>query len=67
MPAKRKPSKLTLHDLALRGGVALKLAWVDYDPSYPADVRYTLYHTKADQRDNRPDLKPIRVAIVAIR
>jgi hypothetical protein len=50
-----------------RPGVVLKLAWVDHDPKYPADVQYELYHTRADQRDNRPDLKPIRVALVAIR
>jgi hypothetical protein len=53
--------------IGTRPGVVLKLAWVDFDPSYPVDVRYELYHTKAEQRDNRPDLKPIRVALVAIR
>lgn len=64
---RKKSSKITLRDLALRGGVVLKLGWADFDPEYPADVQYSLYHTKADQRDNRPDLKPIRVALVAIR
>ena len=64
---KRKNTKLTLRDLALRGGVVLKLGWADFDPSYPKDVQYSLYHTLVGQRDNRPDLKAIRVALVAIR
>ncbi len=64
---KRKPCKTTMGDLLRRGGVVLKLGWADFDPEYPADVQYELYHSRAAQRDNRPDLKPIRVALVAIR
>lgn len=42
-----------------------RLMWADCDP----DDRKTpvaTYDSKADQRGNRPDLKPVRVAVVSL-
>jgi hypothetical protein len=37
--------------------------WADYDPHANRTVRWAFYNTKADQRSNRPDLKPIKLAV----
>jgi hypothetical protein len=37
--------------------------WADYDGKYPRNSRWSFYATKADQRSNRPDLKPIKLTI----
>lgn len=42
-----------------------KHIWADYDASYPKDSRWTFYRAKADQRANRPDLKPIKFRLIA--
>ena len=42
-----------------------KHIWADYDGSYPKDSRWTFYGTRAAQRSNRPDLKPIKLKVVA--
>lgn len=39
------------------------LMWADFDPHAARSVRLAVYSTKADQRSNRPDLKPIRVRV----
>lgn len=36
--------------------------WADYDPHADRAHRWAFYTTKADQRSNRPDLKPIKLA-----
>jgi hypothetical protein len=38
--------------------------WADCDPDAPRSVRWAFYNTLADQRSNRPDLKPIKLRIV---
>lgn len=38
--------------------------WADCDPDAPRSVRWAFYNTLADQRGNRPDLKPIKLRIV---
>jgi hypothetical protein len=43
-----------------------RLMWADYDPDYSNANRVAMYGSKADQRGNRPDLKPIRVLVVAL-
>jgi hypothetical protein len=44
-----------------------RLMWADFDPSYTRpDARVVLYSTKAEQRANRPDLRPIRVAVIDV-
>lgn len=35
--------------------------WADYDPSEKRGNKWAFYTTKADQRSNRPDLKPIKL------
>lgn len=42
-----------------------RIMWADYDPT---DKRtpVAVYKTRADQRGNRPDLKPIRVLVTAL-
>lgn len=37
--------------------------WADFDPHAERCVRWAFYHTKAEQRDNRPDLQPIKLRI----
>jgi hypothetical protein len=44
-----------------------KRIWADCDPDQPASNRWAFYRTKADQRSNRPDLKPIPLRVVAER
>ena len=41
-----------------------KYIWADCDPEAPRSVRWAFYNTLADQRGNRPDLKPIKLRIV---
>lgn len=41
-----------------------KYIWADCDPDAPRSVRWAFYNTLADQRGNRPDLKPIKLRIV---
>lgn len=41
--------------------------WADYDPHAHRSVRWAYYHTKAEQRENRPDLRPIKLRIVRAR
>jgi hypothetical protein len=41
-------------------------AWADFDPCAPADIRWAYYRNRAEQRENRADLKPIRVVITPI-
>jgi len=43
-----------------------KRIWADYDPTYPASGRWSFYRAKADQRSNRPDLKPICLKVVKV-
>lgn len=43
-----------------------RVMWADYDPSYGKNERVAIYPTKSEQRGNRPDLKPIRVLVVAL-
>lgn len=43
-----------------------RIMWADCDPTYPRSVQVSTYGTKADQRGNRPDLKPHRVAVIAL-
>lgn len=38
----------------------------DYDARYPAEVRYETYETVADQRENRPDLKPFEAVLLPL-
>lgn len=40
--------------------------WADYDPMANPAQRLQVYDSRADQRGNRPDLKPFRVAIVPV-
>lgn len=42
------------------------LRWADYDPSYTGNNRLSIYATKADQRGNRPDLKPLKVRVTIL-
>ncbi len=38
--------------------------WADYDPGFPPGDRWAFYKSKADQRSNRPELKPIKLVVV---
>lgn len=40
-----------------------RFMWADFDPLAHRSERVVIYSTKADQRANRPDLKPIRVRV----
>lgn len=42
-----------------------RVMWADVDPTSKSDP-VVLYQTKAEQRGTRPDLKPIRVLVVAL-
>lgn len=44
-----------------------KQIWADFDPSYEPHLRWSFYRSKADQRGNRPDLKPIRLRVTRAR
>ena len=37
--------------------------WADWDPTAPANIAWAFYRTKAEQRSNRPDLRPIRLEV----
>lgn len=37
------------------------IVWADYDPAAPRGSKWAFYTTKAEQRSNRPDLKPIKL------
>lgn len=37
--------------------------WADYDPYVPKSSRWAFYRSKADQRSNIPDLKPIKLRV----
>lgn len=43
-----------------------RLMWADHDPSCK-HMPVAIYSTKAEQRSNRPDLKPIRVKVIAVK
>ena len=43
-----------------------RVMWADYDPEMPKCDRVAMYGTKADQRMTRPDLKPIKVLVIAL-
>jgi hypothetical protein len=43
-----------------------RLMWADYDPT-DRQTPVAIYTTKAEQRDNRPDLKPIRVRVSLVK
>lgn len=45
----------------------LALLWADYDPHAQRGQKWATYATRADQRSQRPDLKPIRVALVPVQ
>lgn len=38
--------------------------WADCDPSQPRETRWAFYNSRADQRANLPDLKPIRLRVM---
>lgn len=40
-----------------------KFVWADCDPEASPSIRWAFYRSKAEQRGNRPDLKPIRFKI----
>jgi hypothetical protein len=40
-----------------------KFIWADYDKSAERSVRWSFYRTRAEQRGNRPDLKPIKLRV----
>lgn len=40
-----------------------RFIWADFDPHAERSVRWVFYRTKAEQRDNRPDLQPIKLRI----
>jgi len=40
-----------------------RFIWADYDPKARRALRWAFYCTKAEQRANRPDLRPIRFCI----
>lgn len=64
---RRSPARKTGQAGAL--GVAPSsplLRWADYDSEYKGNNRFQVYATKADQRGNRPDLKPIPVLVVPL-
>lgn len=41
-----------------------RIVWADFDPHAARSVRWAFYNTKAEQRDNRPDLRPIKLRVV---
>ena len=53
----KKEDNRVLHRLVRR-------MWADYDPMAERDTKLVVYHSKADQRSNRPDLNPIPVMVV---
>ncbi len=40
-----------------------RLMWADYDAAAPRGLKVAIYTTRAEQRGNRPDLRPIRVRV----
>lgn len=44
-----------------------KHIYADYDPNYKGGERWQFYATKAEQRENRPDLKPFKVRLGKVR
>ncbi len=44
-----------------------RIMWADVDPEYVGATAVSIYGTKADQRGNRPDLKPVPVVVIELR
>lgn len=40
---------------------ATVILWADYDAAAPRGSKWAFYTTKAEQRSNRPDLKPLKL------
>jgi hypothetical protein len=40
-----------------------RFIWADYDREAPRCVAWAFYRTREDQRANRPDLQPIKLAV----
>lgn len=62
----RRNNRSTANIRRRRKSGAPEYVWADFDPDYPPSARWCVYRTKADQRSNRPDLKPIRLRVLPI-
>jgi hypothetical protein len=60
-----KPKRTRARHCAVASGSTF-VRWADWDPSYRGNNRLSIYQTKADQRGNRPDLKPIKVKVTVL-
>jgi len=64
---KRKPLIVSIEptDRPKRHPQFPRVMWADVDPTSKSDP-VVIYQTKSEQRGTRPDLKPVRVLVVAL-
>jgi len=65
---KRKPLIVSIEptDRPKRHPQFPRVMWADYDATAAKSDCVVIYPNKSEQRGNRPDLKPVRVLVVAL-